>query len=104
MLYMQATIEIPREKSAKFVELLTNKFAPLAAKHGMKLVGSWQTVVGVQDEFTDLWAFDNMEHYAAVFRSMVKDPEFQKTFDEIRSLAVHEVTKLMRPLPVSTLK
>lgn len=104
MFYMQATIEVPHENAAKFVEILTNEFVPLAAKHGMRLVGSWQAAVGVQDEFTDLWAFDSLEQYGAAFRSAAKDPEFQKAFDRIRSVAVHEATKLLKPLPVSPLK
>ena len=104
MLYMQATVEVPHENASKFVDVLTNKYVPIAARYGMKLIGTWQTAIGTQDEFTDLWAFDNLEHYGAAFRAMSKDPEFQETFDQIRSLAVHEVTKLLRPLPVSPLK
>jgi len=104
MFYLQVTMELDHANVPKFLDNLENRFVPVATKHGMRLVGAFQTAVGTMDEITDIWAFDNLEHYAQVFRSLAKDPEWQSIFDEERSLVRRETTKFLRALPFSPLR
>ena len=101
MFYLQVTMELDHANVPKFLDNLENRLVPVAAKHGMKLVAAFQTSVGVLDEITDIWAFENLEHYAQVSRSLAKDPEWHSVFDKGRSLARRETTKFLRALPFS---
>ena len=104
MICMQATVEVAHENLPEFMDVLANRMVPLFAKHGVGLVGSWMTVIGILDEITDLWAVDSMEHYEKAMRSLMKDPEWRETYDRIRSLIKHESIKILRPLAFSPLK
>lgn len=104
MVFMQATLQVIHEKLPEVFDLIEKRLVPLAAKHGMKLAGSWRTFVGNEDEITDLWAFDNMDHLAKVFRALGKDTEWQEGITLIRRCVTHETIKLMAPAPFSPLK
>ena len=98
MLYMQVTGQVMPGRLMELKKLLADELFPLFEKYGAKVVGSWQTIVGTVEEFTDLYAFDSMAHYEQVMRSMVRDPAWWPTHAKGRSLVSTETTKFLWPL------
>jgi hypothetical protein len=54
----------------------------LFAKHGIKVVGFWQTVVGESDELIYITAFDDMNHRQKAMDAFARDPEWLKVKQE----------------------
>ena len=95
MIYLHATLQLLQGKATEFNDLLANGIAPSVGKYGMKLVGSWENVVGNRDEVIDIWQLDSIEQYEAFTR---------ETRGMSSPLVIGETTKLIRPLPCSPLR
>lgn len=54
MVYLQASIKLKPGKLQDFVAML-NELAPVLAKRGMKLLGSYGNVVGRLNTVVDFW-------------------------------------------------
>ncbi len=104
MVYLHATLQLTPFKSAQFSKLMTTSVVPLFEKHGAKLIGSWETIVGNQNEVTDLWSFDSVAHFEASLQSLVRDPEWSSVKEAMTPLILKERTKLLTPLKCSPLK
>ena len=100
MIYLMATEEIKQGELDGFIKCL-EEYIPIAEKHGMRLVGSWQTQIGTIPEVTDLWAFDNLGHFEKVRQAMAEDPEYRSIYPKIQAFVVRETLKIVRPLPFS---
>lgn len=103
MVYFLATIEIKPGELDGFTEAL-KEYVPIAERHGMRLVGSWRTVVGTIPEVTDLWAFDNLDHFEKVRQAMAEDPERQRAYAKAQSYVARATFKLISALPFSPLQ
>ena len=104
MIYMHVTCQIQHRKVPEWTASYEKILLPLIEKHGQKLVGAWQTTIGIYDEVLDLYAFENMGEMERIRRELREDPvwiDYQKTSPSLEGL---EVSKLMVPLPYSPLK
>ncbi len=104
MLYWLSTLKIAHADMREFLDILGNQIVPVADRHGMKLIGSWQAIVGNMEEITDIWAFEDMEHFSRAIGSLAKDPDVQAALERVRCLVQNENTKLLLPVPFSPLK
>ncbi len=81
MVYMQASIKLHPGKLPDFIALL-NKVTPLAAKHGIKLVGSYASIVGRLNSVVDLWELPEPNSV----EKLLSDPELQKFGPQIAEI------------------
>ena len=105
MLYFMATLRVAPQNVEKFNQVF-EEYLALGEKHGRKLVGQWQTIIGprVPREIIDLWAFDDLAHRQRFLEAAAKDEEMQKVLAKLTTFIVEESTKAMVPLPPSPLK
>lgn len=103
MIYLLATVEIKPGELERFTEVLA-EYVPIAEKHGMRLVASWRTVVGTVPEVTDVWAFQNLDHFEKARQAMAEDPERQRVYARAQSCIARETFKLVSALPFSPLQ
>jgi hypothetical protein len=61
MVYLQASIRLRPGKLQDFISLLNN-LAPVLAKRGMKLMGSYASVVGRINTVVDFWELPMRTH------------------------------------------
>ena len=59
MIYLLVTLHIQRRRTPEWSQNYEKHVLPILTKHGQKLVGSWKTTIGVYDEVTNLYAFEN---------------------------------------------
>jgi len=81
----------------------------LFEKHGLKVVGFWQTSVGenTTNRLTYMLAFDDDAQRASAWASFLGDPERQRAFAESEKDGpiVERITnQILRPTPYSPLK
>jgi hypothetical protein len=79
----------------------------LFAKHGIKVVGFWDTIIGDTSELTYICAFDDLAHRQRAWDSFVADPEWQeaKKQSELNGPLVERVVnKIWRPTKFSPLQ
>jgi hypothetical protein len=104
VIYLHATIQVTLFKTVEFRRVLAAAVIPIFEKHGAKLIGSWETMVGNQSEITDIWAFETMAHFEKSTQSLMRDSEWAKVKDTLATMTVKEKTKLLVPLKCSPLK
>ena len=57
----------------RFAEITMKLFA----KHGIRVVGFWETVIGQSDELVYICAFDDLAHRQRAWSAFLGDPEWQ---------------------------
>jgi hypothetical protein len=60
----------------------------LFAKHGIKVVGFWQTVIGESDELIYITAFDDLNQRQRAMDEFARDPEWLKVKQESEASGV----------------
>jgi hypothetical protein len=95
MVYLQASIKLKAGKLEEFVSML-NKLAPVLAKRGMKLLGSYGNVVGRLNTVVDLWELPD----ANALQAALSDPELQKLAPSISEIIEDETQVLLTKLPI----
>ena len=76
-------------------------------KHGIKVVGFWEPVIGESDELVYICAFDDLEHRQRAWAAFQADPEWQaaKKASELNGpLVARVVNKIWRPTGFSPIK
>src|SRR2546429_8067658 len=68
----------------RFAEITLNLFK----KHGIRVVGFWETVIGESNELVYICAYDDLAHRQRVWSAFMADPEWQ---------AAREATEADRP-------
>lgn len=91
MVYLQATIKLRPGKLQDFVSLLNS-----LAKHGMRLLGSYASMVGRLNTVVDLWELPNESALQAV-RS---DAALQQYASRINEIIEDETSTLLTKLPI----
>ena len=79
----------------------------LFAKHGIKVVGFWDTIVGESNELVYICAYDDLAARQRAWDAFVVDPEWQeaKKQSEMNGPLVERfVNKIFRPTPFSPLQ
>ena len=95
MVYMTASIKLYPGKLPDFIALL-NKLTPVTAKHGMKLVGSYASIVGRLNTVVDLWELPEPN----TVEKVLSDPELQKYGPQIAEIIEDEVLSILTKLPI----
>lgn len=95
MVYFHAYMKVKAGKIDEFRALL-GQVTPIVAKHGWKLVGSFQSIAGSVDTVVDLWELPDAN---ALFAGL-NDPELQ-SLDHIDDVLIEwETRSLMNRLPI----
>jgi hypothetical protein len=90
------------------IDRFTNHAVPLFEKHGMQLVGFWQTVVGPSNhELTYLLAFEDANHRDRAWAAFMADPAWIKAKAESETngpLVADVANRILTPAPFSPLQ
>jgi hypothetical protein len=95
MVYLQASIKLRPGKQADFVSML-NKLAPVLAKRGMRLLGSYGNLVGRMNTVIDFWELPD----ANALQAALSDPEIQNLAPQISDIIEDETQVLLTKLPI----
>ena len=107
MIYELRIYHVMPGKMADINNRFKNHTMKLFEKHGVKVVGFWETVVGESDELIYITAFDDLAHREKAWGSFANDPEWIKikSESEANGVLVARVTnKLLRPTEYSPIK
>ena len=78
------------------------------AKHGIKVIGFWEAVVGQSNVLNYLLAFDSLAHREELWKKFGGDPEWVKMRSNPEladALIVSNISNsLLRPLPFSPIR
>lgn len=95
MVYMTASIKLHPSKLEDFIALI-NKILPIVGKHGMKLVGSYASIVGRLNTVVDLWELAEPN----TIEKVLSDPELQKFAPMISEIIEDEQLAILTKLPI----
>jgi hypothetical protein len=95
VVYLQASIRLKPGKLQDFVAML-NELAPVLAKRGMKLLGSYSNLVGRLNTVVDFWELPD----ANALQAALSDPELQKVAPRISDIIEDETQVLLTKLPI----
>lgn len=89
--------------NARFAEITV----PLFKKHGMEVVGFWESVIGTSNTLHYMLGFRDLAHREQAFASFAADPEWQKAREatEVDAPLVQYITNtILRPTPYSPMQ
>ncbi len=87
----------------RFANITTKMFA----KHGIKVVGYWEAVVGTSNQLIYLIEWESLAHRERVWDAFVTDPEWvaaRAKTEENGPIVARVVNTLLRPTSYSPLK
>ncbi|PYM81233.1 MAG: NIPSNAP family protein [Candidatus Rokuibacteriota bacterium] len=76
-------------------------------KHGIGVVGFWETVIGESNELVYICAYDDLAHRERAWKTFLADPEWlaaRKTTEANGPLVERVVNKIWRPTQFSPLQ
>jgi len=79
----------------------------LFEKHGIKVVGFWEVIVGTSNILYYMLEYENMAHKEKAWNAFMSDPEWQKAREETEKEGplIQKVTNmLLKPTPYSPMK
>jgi hypothetical protein len=79
----------------------------LFAKHGIKVIGFWDTVIGESNELVYICAFDDLAHRTKAWAAFQADPEWQaarKASEANGPLLERVVNKIWKPTSFSPIQ
>jgi hypothetical protein len=79
----------------------------LFAKHGIKVIGFWETVIGENNELVYICAFDDFAHRQKAWTAFQADPEWQaarKASEANGPLLERVVNKIWKPTSFSPIQ
>ena len=107
MIYEWRVYEVPAGKMANINARFANITIKLFEKHGIKVVGFWEAIVGQSNTLYYMIAFKDLAHREESWNAMMSDPEWLKARVETEKDGpiVSRVTNmLLRPTPYSPLQ
>ena len=87
----------------RFADITLNLFK----KHGIRVVGFWETVIGESNEPVYICAYDDLAHRQRVWSAFLADPEWQaarKATEANGPLVERVVNKIWKPTAFSPLQ
>ncbi len=105
MVYIQITVDLPRNKVNEAWQLYQSKVMTwdkeCVKKVGGKYIGHWYTEYGKTGEITFLVAYPNLEAREELLKLFWEagDEEIKKGIEEWLSYVPYATVKVMRPLP-----
>jgi len=92
-------------KVEEFKKAFSEEFVPAAAKHGLKLVGTWQSWMREMPlEITHLWTYNDMISMVKSREAQNEDPELLKARGAVGPYILDETKRILIPLPYSPLQ
>lgn len=109
MIYEERIYSIVPGKIADINNRFANVTMRLFEKHGMKVIGFWQTIIGLNslNELVYILAFEDLNHRQAAWDAFINDEEWLKARRESEKdgMIVSNVTnKILRPTTYSPLQ
>ncbi|HXH81343.1 MAG TPA: NIPSNAP family protein [Candidatus Tectomicrobia bacterium] len=90
---------------------IQNRFASITMslfkKHGIRVVGFWDTVIGDTSELVYICQYDDLAHRERAWAAFMADPEWQaakKATEANGPLVERVVNKIWKPTPFSPLQ
>ena len=91
MIYELRTYQVVPGKMKNLNDRFANITVPLFEKHGMKVIGFWETAIGeaTTTELIYMLAFEDLGHYQRAWDAFIADPRVAKceTLDRSRGTA-----------------
>jgi len=80
MIYELRTYQVVPGKMKNLNDRFANITVPLFEKHGMKVIGFWETAIGeaTTTELIYMLAFEDMGHYQRAWDAFIADPAWQE--------------------------
>ena len=109
MIYELRTYQVVPGKMKNLNDRFANITVPLFEKHGMKVIGFWETAIGeaTTTELIYILAFEDLGHYQQAWDAFIADPEWQeaKKLTEVGGPLVNVAgSKIIEPTDYSPLQ
>ena len=109
MIYELRTYQVVPGKMKNLNDRFANITIPLFEKHGMKVIGFWETAIGeaTTTELIYILAFEDLGHYQRAWDAFIADPEWQeaKRLTEVGGPLVNIAgSKILEPTDYSPLQ
>ena len=108
MTYEERVYKIMPGRMPDIMNRFTNHALPLFEKHGIKLVGFWQTVIGPSsNELVYVVAYDDLSHRERAWNAFMNDPAWMeaKAKSEQNGMLVADVAnRILTPTTFSPLQ
>jgi hypothetical protein len=108
MIYEERIYKIVPGRMPDILKRFTDHAVPLFERHGIKLVGFWQTAIGPSsNELTYILAYDSLEHRERAWGAFVSDPDWirAKAESEKNGMLVADVAnRILKPTAFSPLQ
>ena len=90
-------------KMAEFVDVFDRLAMPVLLQTLGHPLGFWTSVVGPQNQFVHLWAYDSLADYEQRCRARDTHPDFPKYLAASEHLIVAQETRLIRGMPLPSM-
>jgi hypothetical protein len=107
MIYEWRVYEILPGRMANINNRFANITLKLFQKHGIKVIGFWEAVVGTSNTLYYMLAFENMAHREKAWNAFASDPEWIKARAESEKdgpIVSRVYNMLLRPTSYSPLQ
>ncbi|MFQ6075780.1 MAG: NIPSNAP family protein [Candidatus Bathyarchaeia archaeon] len=107
MIYEWRVYEVVPGRMAALNDRFAKTTTRLFEKHGIKVIGFWQAIVGTSNTLYYMIAFKDMAHKEEAWNAFITDPEWIKARQETERegpLVERVVNLLLRPTPYSPLQ
>ena len=103
MIYMESTLTLQPGKMAAYRQVEGSMY-PLMEKAGMKVIGSWVTVIGNANELSVIVASEDMGKLEKSAMALTQSKEYQAVMQKMEPLLISHTRRIMMPMPTSPLK
>ena len=107
MLYEWRIYEVMPERMRALHNLFENTTLRLFEKHGFRVIGFWEAVVGTTNVLYYMLAWESMAHMEKAWNAFRSDPEWVSARKEAMQngpLTKRAVNMILRPTPYSPMK
>ncbi len=103
MIYEHRTYNILPGKMPEFIEAFGDMVVPLFEKHGARLIGTWETAIGHNNEFTYILGFKDLADQERFWRVFRQDEQLKK-YRQGGTRVAYVASKILHPTTYSPLK
>ena len=107
MIYEYRVYQIVPGKMPDINARFANHTMKLFEKHGIRVVGFWQTAIGNNDELTYMCEFDDLSHRTKAWAAFQADPEWieaRAKSEENGPLVARVINTILTPTPYSPIQ
>ncbi len=107
MIYEWRVYEVVPGRMSALHDRFAKHTLKLFEKHGIKVVGFWEAVVGTTNTLYYMLAFNDLAHREKAWNAFTSDPDWIKARQETEKegpLVQRVVNMILRPTPYSPMK